>query len=100
MPRVENLHPLIGPSEGDMLIQPGEVSRVSDGVDAPNEEDSLGGELLVALVLGGDQTPEDRMDGLARILKGATRVGGFTILAAVVVVVCTLLIRLFLEDIC
>jgi hypothetical protein len=50
------------------------------------------------LVIGGGKTFEDRVDGLARILKSTTCSGGFAILATIIVV-CTLLIRLLLEDI-
>ena len=53
-----DLHPLVGPAEGDGLLRLGEVSGVDDGVDAPNRYDSPGGEVLVALVLRGGQPPK------------------------------------------
>ena len=70
MPYVGDVHPLVGPAEGDGDIEPGAIARVGDGVFRVDGEHPTGGELLISSALSRGEALEDGGDHLVVILEG------------------------------
>ena len=62
MPCVRDVHPLVGPAEGDGDLRPGAIARVGDSVLYADGEHPAGGELSISSTLGGGEALEDSGD--------------------------------------
>ena len=69
MPYVENIHPLVGPAEGDGDLGPWAIARVGGGVFRSDGEHPLCGELPFSSTLGRGEAPEDGGDHLIVVLE-------------------------------
>ena len=70
MPYVGDVHPLVGPTEGDGDLRPRAIARVGDSVLCVNGEHPTGGEFSIASALGGGEAPKDSGDHFVMILEG------------------------------
>ena len=71
MPYIRNIHPLVGPTEGDGDLRPWVIAEVGGGVFCSDGEHPSGGKLLFSSALSGGKAPEDGGDHFAMILEGA-----------------------------
>ena len=69
-PCVGDVHPLVGPAEGDGDLGPWAIARVGGGVIHSDDEHPLGGELPFSSALDGGEAPEDGGDHLVMVLEG------------------------------
>ena len=68
-PRVWNICPLVGPRDGDRVVRPVEVLRISNSaIVCSDQQDALGYKLLLTLVIGDGSPTEDSGDGLGGVL--------------------------------
>ena len=71
MPRVWDIYPLVGPREGDRVLQPVQLLWIYDfAIVGGDRHDLAGGELLFPPILGGGSPTEDGDDGLGGVLVG------------------------------
>ena len=70
MPCVRDVHPLVGPTEGDGDLRPGAIARVGGDVFRSDDEHPSGGELSFTSTLGGGEALKDGGNHLVVILEG------------------------------
>ena len=70
MPYVGDIHPLVGPTEGDGDLRPWVIDGVSGGVFHSNREHPPCCELSLSSALSGGEAPKDGGDHLIVVLKG------------------------------
>ena len=58
MPYVRDIHPLIGPAEGDGDLRPGAIAGDGDDVFRVDDEHPAGGELPTSSALSGGKAPK------------------------------------------
>ena len=58
MPCVRDVHPLVGPAEGDGDLRPGAIARVGDDVFSSDDEHPPCGELPFPSALGRSEAPK------------------------------------------
>ena len=91
MPCVRDVHPLVGPAEGDGDLGPGAIARVGNGVFCVDGEHPAGGELPISSTLDGGEAP-DSGDHFVMILEGVVVVPRWLTASGSIVVV---VVRLF-----
>ena len=70
-PWVWDVQPLIGPREGDRVLQPVEILQIRDGaVICSDQHDASGYKLLLPLVFENSSPTKDGGDGLGGVLVG------------------------------
>ena len=70
MPCVGNIHPLVGPAEGDGDLGPWVIAGVGGGIFRSDGEHPPGSELLFSSTLDGGEALEDGGDHLVMVLEG------------------------------
>ena len=99
MPYVGDVHPLVGPTEGDGDLRPGVIAGVDDSVFCVDGEHPAGSELSISFALDGGEALEDSGDHFVMILEGVIFVPRWSMTSgSIVVVVVFLFVLEFLSQ--
>ena len=87
MPYVRDVHPLVGPTDGDGDLGPGAITMVGDGIFCVDSEHPAGSELPISSALGGSEAPKDSGDHFVMILEGVVVVPRWSVDSGPIIIV-------------